>query len=575
MTTEDQRPDIETATPLVRRKKQRSTLSLIWVVPVVAVVIALTLIYQHFESLGPLITIEFKSAEGIEANRTAIKRLNVEIGRVTHIDLDESLDRVVVSARMVKGAEAYLNSLSKFWVVRPRIGLSGVTGLNTLLSGSYIEMDSVRGGTPRKHFTGLEEPPLTPEGAPGIRLMLRSEESGAIVAGSPIYHRGIKVGRIESSRLSEDGDYVQTQIFVDAPYHLLINTNTKFWNASGFDVKLGVDGVEINTETLESVLFGGVSFSNPPRLTEQSPVEPGAVFTLYSNKQEAQSEFSGAAGEEYGFVLYFDESVRGLRIGAPVEFLGVQVGRVEDISIEYNPLSQKVEVPVLVFFESQRISGVTGNLNIEQSLSEAVGRGLRARLQSSSLLTGQLIVELAFIPDAAPAGFGEMGAYKVFPTVPSPFSQIASNAAGFLNKLNALPLEELATAATRLLVDANALLREPTAGETGAQGQAALEALEQAPLRKLVDSMTDTFSGLDAIVSSKEAKRLPAELSASLRQLDTTLKTVQQLLKGDATVSPLYYELSTALQELTRTARSMRVLIETLDDKPNALIFGK
>jgi paraquat-inducible protein B len=479
---------------------------------------------------------------------------------------------VVVSARMTNDARDYLNEQTKFWVVKPRIGLGGITGLTTLLSGSYIEMDSVPGGVPLRKFVGLERPPLTPEGAPGIRLLLRAAEAGSLDAGSPVYYRRIKVGRVEGRRLAPDGSYVEIEIFVDAPYHRLITTNTRFWNASGFDVTIGADGIEVHSETLETIVFGGVAFSNPPRLYEGSPVESDAVFTLYENQADAESQPAEGAIELYGFVLYFDESVRGLKVGAPVEYLGVKVGYVADVSIEFNPREDRVEVPVLIFLEWGRIRGISAAEDLEDRLAETVFEGLRARLQSGNLLTSQLVVELTVVPDATPAAIVETDGYPVFPTVPSAFTQIADNASNFLATLSALPLDELVESATRLIEDAGTLVRAPPSSGPGSPEAAEIE---QAPLRQLVDTMTRALAGIDAIVNSREAQRLPADLARALVRLNQTLKAAGEVLEGDATVSPLYYELSTALQELTRAARAVRVLTETLEDKPNALIFGR
>ncbi len=558
--------------PVTSPAKRRPSLSMVWIVPLVAAILALWLTYRHYEDLGPLVTIAFETAEGIEAGRTPIRRLNVEIGRVEKVELAKSLDQVVVTARMIEDADDYLNEQTRFWVVRPRIGLSGVTGLDTLLSGSYIEMDSRLGGDNTTRFEGLEEPPLTPEGAPGMRLNLRAKNGGNLAAGSPVLHRGVKVGRIENRELSKDSGYVQVEIFIDAPYDRFINSNTRFWDAGGFDVSFGSDGIEVGSATLETILFGGVAFSNPPRLTESTPVEPGTVFPLYESEQDAETMPAQGQMQEYGFVLHFEESVRGLKIGAPVEFLGVRVGRVEDISIEYNPLSQDIEVPVLVFLEPQRISGVTGDLSVEASMSEAVGKGLRARLQTSSLLTGQLIVELAILPDEAPATYAMMEPYPILPTVPSQFARITSQAESFLDKLDALPLKKLVTTATQLLADVDALFASPSEGKFD---EAAAKRLQDAPLQKLAAATTDTMDSIHDIVSGPDAKRIPSEIVRSLQQLNRTLRSMRNVLEGDAVESPFYYEMSTALKEVTSAARAVRELTETLEETPNAMIFGK
>jgi paraquat-inducible protein B len=272
-----------------------------------------------------------------------------------------------------------------------------------------------------------------------------------------------------------------------------------------------------------------------------------------------------------GFVLYFDEPVRGLKVGAPVEYLGVKVGYVADVSIAFNPVTDRVEVPVLIFVEWGRISGIGVAPNINDRLVDAVANGLRARLQSGSLLTGQLVIEMVAVPDAPEAEIIETDGYPIFPTVSSAFTQIADNASGFLAKLSALPLDELIQSATKFIQDANALVRQPSS----TQERDDVEELENAPLRELVDTMTRTLAGIDSLVKAPETRQLPADVARTLAELNRTLEGTTKVLEGDTTNSPLYYELSTALQELTRAARALRALTETLEDRPNAVIFGK
>jgi len=564
----------QVAEPVIAPRQHRLGFSLIWLVPIVTAMIAAGLVYRYYANLGPLITITFSSAEGLEAGRTPIKRLNVEIGRVEKIALDDTLSQVIVTARMVKDAGHYLNANTRFWVVRPRIGISGITGLQTLLSGSYIELDSSPDGEARRHFTGLDDPPLTPEGAPGIRIGLHAEEAGSVNAGSPVFYRRLKVGRVESRQLSQDGDYVKFEAFINAPYHELLNSNTRFWNASGLDVRIDTEGVAVHSESLEALATGGIAFSNPPRLQEGLPVESGSVFTLYDTRNEAETQAVESSSELLGYVLHFEESLRGLKVGAPVELRGVQIGYVADIDIQFNPQTNLVEVPVLIFIEPQRIKGLTG-AKVEESLPAAVQAGMRARLQTSSLLTGALFVDLVMAPEAAPAKITQQDPYPVFPTVPSPFSQITTNTTTLLATLSALPLDELVASATRLIKDADALVRLPTDDELAAREIAGREQLDQAPLHRLVATLTRTLEGIETIVDAPQAKALPATLTQSLTQLNATLETARNLLEGDTTTSPLYFELSSALQELTRAARAVRALTETLEEKPNALIFGK
>lgn len=572
-------PFPEAADPVVAPKSAMATLSPIWFLPLVAVLIALGLVWRHYTNQGPLITIVFDSAEGIEAGRTPIKYLDVEMGRVKRIEIDkESHKRVVVTARMAKGARDYLNEGTKFWVTRPRIGFSGISGLQTLLSGGYIEMSStVTGAEMETTFRGLEQPPLTPGGAPGLRVQLRADEAGYIEAGSPVFYRRFKVGAVESRRLSENGEYAEFRVFIDAPYHRLINTNTRFWNASGIDVMVDTAGFTVHSESLETLLSGGIAFSNPPRLQAGAPVKPGALFTLYDSRAEAEIRSTEGVMRRLGYVLHFDESLHGLETGAPVEHRGVQIGYVADIDIRYNKESGLFETPTLIFLEPQRIQW-PDEAEIEAGLRMAVEKhGMRARLQTASMLTGALFVDLVLIPDGDPARIVPGKPYPEFPTVPSPFGQMTTKAVNLFDTLKALPLEELVSSASQFFRDIDALVRVPTAKEMGEgpEGAAALERLRSAPLARFLESMSSTLTGIRAILDARETRDLPSGIAGSLQQLDETLKAIRGLLQGSTTTSSLSYEFSTALQELTHAARAVRSLTETLENKPDALIFGK
>jgi len=568
---------LEAAEPVITQKKGKSAFSPIWIVPVVAAIVALWLTYRHYDTLGPLITITFDSAEGIEAGRTPIKRLDVEIGRVEKIELDGALDQVIVTARMVQSAEDYLNSETRFWIVRPHIGLSGVTGLQTLLSGNYIEMSGTPDGEMETHFEGLKRPPLTPSDAPGLRIILRAEEAGSVAIGSPVFYRRINVGTVETRKLSADGGYVEFEAFIDAPYHRLVNSNTRFWNASGIEVRIDTEGFVLHSESLETIISGGIAFSNPPQLHLCHSVESGARFTLHKTRTEAEIQPAEGVVERLGFVLHFDQSVRGLNVGAPVELRGVQVGYVADIDIRYNEDTGLFETPALIFIEPQRIKWPI-DASIEEGLPSAVEKGMRARLKTGSMLTGALFVELALISDAEPAWIVPQEPYPLFPTAPSAsFSQVASKAASLFDALRALPLNELVSSASQLFRDFDTLLRIPEADEfgVGPDSDRIMAQLREAPLRRFMDSMTTTLGSIDTIIGAQETQDLPADLSASLVELRETLKSVRGLLQGDATASPFYYEFSVAMQELTRAAQAVRSLTETLETKPNALIFGK
>nr|VFJ57555.1 MAG: paraquat-inducible protein B [Candidatus Kentron sp. DK] len=571
------------AEPIIASRTGIERPSPIWLAPLIAAAIGLWLIWQHYADQGPLITIAFQSAEGLEAGRTPIKYLDVEMGRVEKVEIDRvSGRRVVVTARMVREAVDYLNGRAGFWVVRPRVGLGGITGLQTLLSGSHIEMSGVlEGGKAKRTFEGLEQPPLTPVGAPGLRIGLRAAEAGAVEPGSPVFHRGMKVGTVEGRRLSEGGEYVEFGAFVHAPYHRLIDTNTRFWNAGGIDFTVGTEGLALRSESLEALIFGGIAFTNPPRLQAGVPVESGALFTLYDTRAEAEMQPTEGAVERLGYVLHFKESLRGLKVGAPVEHRGVRIGYVADIDIRYDPITGLFETPVLIFLDPQRIkwpdctNPEDSLLAAEEGLPTAVAHGLRARLQTGSLLTGALFVELAKVPDAEPGVIVDRTPYPEFPTVSSPFGEISGKAMTLLDTLAALPLEELLSSASRLLKDMDTLVRAPAASEVAGDADVTMAQLRNAPLRRFIESMTATLAGIDAMIGAAPDGQSSGGLAGSLGDLQATLKSVRDLLQGDATASPLYYELSTALRELTQAARALRALTEAIEDKPNALIFGR
>ncbi|VFM95552.1 MAG: paraquat-inducible protein B [Candidatus Kentron sp. G] len=557
-----------------------SPLSPIWFVPLIGVLIGLWLTYWHYSTQGLLITITFDSAEGIEASKTGrastpIKYLDVEMGRVEEIEIDPNSPRqVIIKARMLTHARDYLNDGTKFWVVRPHIGLSGISGLRTLVSGSYIEMSgAIAGGETKVSFKGLEHPPLTPSGAPGLRIGLHATKASAVERGSPVFYRGIKVGTVESRRLSKDG--VKFGAFIEAPYHDFIDANTRFWNAGGINVTVGTEGLTIHSESVEALILGGVAFSNPFPAANGSKVEPGRMFPLYKTRVQAEIQPVEGARERLGYVLYFDESLRGLKVGAPVEYRGIEIGYVADIHIRHDARASFFEMPKMpvTIFIKPNMDDIKGSSadrvkedldigQIKESLFAAVEKNrLRARLQTANLFTGALFIELAQVPGAKPARIGDGSPYEkpypVFPTVPSSLSKITA----LFNKLDKLPLEELITSASGLFDNADAFIGTPTASGVS--------------LRELMDTMKSTLKGIDAIIGSPENGKLPVNLADSLRQLKKTLQSAEGLFQGNTALSPLSYEFSAALHEVTHAARAVRLLTETLESKPESLLFGK
>ncbi|MGI9451265.1 MAG: intermembrane transport protein PqiB [Geminicoccaceae bacterium] len=328
-------------------EKQRRGLSIVWLIPLVAGAIAIWLAYTTLAEKGPTVTLSFKTAEGLEAGKTKVKYKDVEVGQVNEVRLADDLSHIVVTAEMVKGAEPYMNDGTRFWIVRPRIGAGGISGLSTLVSGAYVEVDPGEGEA-RKAFVGLEEPPLVSSEVAGREFVLRADTLGSVSRGSPIQYRGLEVGEILGHELDADGQGVTLHAFVEAPYDRLVTEQTRFWNISGIDFDMTADGVSLSTGSLQSLLIGGVAFDTPLTTTASPAADAGREFALYDSlKSITESAFT----QTVPYLVHFDGSVRGLHIDAPVEFRGMKVGRVADVRLVYDTTNDSLAIPVVIEIE--------------------------------------------------------------------------------------------------------------------------------------------------------------------------------------------------------------------------------
>ena len=311
--------------------KTKKSFSIVWFVPLVAVLIGAGLIYKAVTEKGPEITISFKSAEGLEAEKTKIKYKDIEVGHVTAIDVSENLSHVIVSAELSKGAAAYLTDKSRFWVVRARVSSGEISGLGTLLGGAYIAMDPRKDGKSAREYIGLEDPPVISTDEPGRKFKLKAKKLGSLQQGTLIYYRQIKVGLVENYTLDENGQDLDINIFIHEPYDKYVRKNTRFWNASGFDVTLGAEGLKVDTQSLVSILSGGLAFDNPKEIKVDTPADENQVFMLYDSFEAAQQV--AYTLNEY-WKLVFKSSVRGLERGAPVEIKGMVLGMVVSVDLQ-------------------------------------------------------------------------------------------------------------------------------------------------------------------------------------------------------------------------------------------------
>jgi paraquat-inducible protein B len=530
----------------------KSRLSIVWLIPLVALLIGGWLAYKTYSERGPTVQIQFKTAAGLQAGKTKVRFKDVEIGSVTEIMVGKDLQSVLVTAELVLGAETYLTDDTRFWVERPRVTASRVSGLETLLSGAYIAIDPVTEGRPRRQFVGLEDPPLFTTSEPGKKFVLRSQSLGSLNVGSPVYYRSIQVGQVVGYELDVDGQAVSIEVFIGAPNDRLVLTNTRFWNASGLDFQLTAEGIQVDTQSLLSVLIGGVAFDTPDSLEERGEAAPNAqYFPLYGSRDEAHEKIYL---DKQRYLMHFEGSVRGLSVGAPVMLHGIKIGQVLDVQLKFNVDEFEFYIPVLIEFEPDRI-GIVGDPEVlakQDVVARLVEQGLRGQLKTGSLLTGQLYVDLDLHPDASPASITTQGDYRVIPTLAAPLDAIATKASQFLDTLQGLPLEEIGND-----------LRDAI---KGAKAITTSEALQSSitELQTVLNQIGETAKGVDQDV-------IP-ELNAALHQARSTLKAAEGVVSQD---SVLYVELRRLLRELSAAARSIRGMADYLERHPEALLKGK
>jgi len=537
----------EAATPEI---KQHRSFSIVWIVPLVALLIGAWLAYKAISEKGPTITITFKTAEGLEAGKTKVKFKDVDIGTVTSIDLDNSLAHVKLTVEMEKGAAPYLTEKARFWVVRARVGAGQVTGLGTLFSGAYIGMIPGTEGKLEKHFTGLEKPPIVTGEVSGKRFNLVAPRLGSLNPGSPIYFRQIKVGEVVDYVMDASGSNISVDIFIQEPYHQFVRRNTRFWIASGLDLNLTANGLQIDTESIMSLMIGGIAFSTFPNEAIEPEAEEGAHFKLYETHDEARED---RYSTKKAFFIEFKDSVRGLSVGAPVEFRGLKIGEVTEIEMKADFDKLDFSVPVRVQIEPQRLSiPLATDEESENRFIRMVQKGFRAQLKTGSLLTGQLFIDVDFFSDEPPAKMTFYKGLPVLPNVPSSSQEIVQGVTRFVKKLEALPLEDIGRNLDKSMAGINRLVNNPALGDS------------LKSLRRIMAELETTTQTLNADTVPK--------INAALAEMDNVLKNLDGWVSADA---PLQGDLRKTLKELSDAARAISALAGMLDRHPEALIQGK
>jgi len=519
-------------------KTRRFSISLVWIVPIIAVLVGISLVVHNLMQEGPSIIVTFKTGSGLTANKTEVKYRNVVIGQVTDVELSDDQKSVNATIKLAKQAETFTREDSQFWVVRPRIGAGGVSGIDTLLSGDYIGADIGQSNSRSKNFKGLENPPPITYGEPGKRFNLHASDLGSLDIGSPVYYRKIPVGQVVAYALDADGKGVNIEVFIHAPNDAYVTENTRFWNASGIDVNVGANGFAVKTESLSTLLVGGIAFRAP----EYSPNDVAAAeertYDLFEDQQTALAPPNGKA--QY-LTLRFDQALRGLKVGAPVEFLGIEIGRVVSVNLDFDPKKRSFPLNVGIVIYPQRLGQAHVKMLkvLEHSpddeaaavrlIGTFIDNGLRAQARSGNLLTGQLYIALDFFPKAEKVAFDPTARPISVPTVPGSLEQLQEKLEAMIDKLNKLPVERIAGNLDSNLVE----------------------------LRK----------GLTQF----NARTLPG-VQNTLADLSKTLQSASSTLAED---SPQREQLTETLDELGRMSRSLRELSDYLGRHPESLIRGR
>jgi paraquat-inducible protein B len=528
-----QGPDLPEAPEAQAVPKPRWSLQVIWLIPLVAALIGGWLAVHAILERGPTITVRFKTAEGLEVGKTKLKYKDVDIGLVKTVTLSRDLSQAIATAELSRDFKPHLVDDTRFWVVRPRIAAGTVSGLGTLLGGSYIAVDVGRSTTPRTDFTGLDEPPIVRFDMPGHQYTLHSDNAGSLATGVPVFFRQIPVGQVADYALDPDGKGVTVRVFINQPYTRHVNANTRFWRAGGVKVKLDANGIKVDTQSLVSIVIGGIEFDNPDLSAPSPAVAEPTSFRLFADHDTAMKN---PESEVLKMVMVFDESVRGLAVGGPVDFEGIEIGEIAAINLDINRDTGKIKVPVEVNIYPARLRmrsreqfAAFSPSELRAFIDTMVAHGLRAQLRSGNLLTGQRYVALDYFKGQSRARMDWAKTPPELPTIKGNLQEIQNALASVAAKLDRLPLEKIGTDLGQTLETANTLLQR-----------------------------------LDTEVAP-EARGALADARKALNSVDRALSPNQ----------PLQQDARETLREVGRAAQALRVLADYLERHPESLIHGK
>ena len=550
-------PDARLSSAVIRRRRR---FSLFWLIPIVCGGIGIYLVVTTLADRGPLITITFKTANGITAQQTQVEHKAVGLGMVEDVKLSDDMSSVQVHVRMNRQGERVLTSHARFWVVRPRLGTGNISGLETLVSGAYIEVDpGMPGGNPEKHFTGLEEPPGTRSDEPGHTYVLKAKVLGSLAPGAPVFYRDVSVGEMLSYDLGDGLGPVTIKFFVRAPFDKFVHENSHFWNASGISVNLGAQGLHVELESLQALLSGGIAFDTP--IHSAAPISPGnREFNLYESKAEADS---AGFQKNIPVVTYFTTSVSGLGRGSAVQIFGIQIGTVTDIHLVMDPTTKAMRARVAFEIQPERVfpeSVVEQDRDPRETAASLVGQGVRAVLESSNFITGQKDISLEMVPNAPAAVIGQEGDAILIPSQGGGLDNITSSLSDIATKLDAIPFDEIGKNLNKTLASVSDTVSGPDVKNA---------------VRKLSETLTD----VQHLVRNADRGMTPV-----LQKLPKISEDLQQAVaKANAALgeggyggnSDFQRNISRLLDQVNDAARSIRLLADFLTRHPEALVRGR
>jgi paraquat-inducible protein B len=520
----------------------------VWLIPLTALLIGCWLLFQIWYQQGPTVIVQFANAEGIESGKTEVRYKAVTVGKLKKLKLSDDLKYIEAHIELNKEIGSHLGSDARFWVVSPRINRSGVSGLTTFFSGTYIGMDPGTNTDDQSFYQGEDRPPVIAPSENGKRFFLLSDSLGSMDVGAPVFYKQLQVGEVIDYKLLPAQDQVRLEVFIRDPYYDFVRTNTRFWNASGAEFKMGAAGAEFRMESLTSLLIGGIAFETPKSIASGEASKDSSEFILYRNFDATQEK---QYSQKLYYVMYFGGSVRGLAVGAPVEFQGIPVGKVENIDMKMDAKTLEVRIPVLVSIQPQQFNETLTKGDAEIAMRKMVEQGLRAKLDTASLLTGQKLITLSMEKKPEPAQIISTQFYSEFPTVAS-------------------ALDDLPAMATDIM----ASLQETLDGIK--------KLVKSGKLDKAVDNLNNVLSEAEqAVKAAKTAintvdqKTLPTvtrDLSATLQKIQGSMLQLDRLTAQN---SPTQYQLQEMLEEVTAASRSVRSLTETLQRQPSSLLRGK